>query len=685
MSMKKFFPLVKVDEAQRIVYGLVTAEQPDRDGEICHYATTVPYFKAWSDVVSKASDGKSIGNLREMHGLSAAGAGKSIEFDDTNKSILMGFKVVDDQAWMKVQEGVYTGFSQGGEYVKRWQAEWTDGEKYTFYTSSPIEVSLVDMPCLPAATFEYVKANGQTEVRKFAKLPTPAETVLKAIEQMVSNATAKTAGGEAKPIAVLTEGDITRISQAVKALVPDNAQLAQQLAELLKVKKDGRSEACKGETCAKCSGADCTHACHTVTTQTQAKTRKIGDEELPASSFAHVGEAEDPKTWRFPIESADADKTKIFIRTSLILAARDQSLTDDERVAAGKTLAEAAAASEIDLNKEAQQLMAAYSYHTSDGVEKSLWDVQDMAGVLMTLSYIQRSLDYEREWEGDESPIPDNLVDVMESLASLLADLVDEETQELLAAARHTENKKTTMKTELNKAQKTVAEHIGKAAEMIADHHEKTVGMHKVHADVVTAHIDKALTALGAAKASSPLAVTLSKAKEAVQSNCDKACKAVGSHSDEMGGQLGKITKALGSDIAIATLDNNDPDGTDPISIDPAKGLTQADLSKALEKNTLDVLELVVQALTGSEAGPAPGLGDRTQIVTAPKVQQTAGTPVTKAADAVDNPAAVPAGPTPEMVKKFAAGDAGALLALARTIKPEATGVPATIQGMFTR
>ena len=29
-------------------------------------------------------------------------------------------KVVDDAEWQKVEEGVYTGFSQGGRYLKRW-------------------------------------------------------------------------------------------------------------------------------------------------------------------------------------------------------------------------------------------------------------------------------------------------------------------------------------------------------------------------------------------------------------------------------------------------------------------------------------------------------------------------------------------------------------------------------------
>ena len=38
------------------------------------------------------------------------------------------------------------------------------------YTAKPAEVSLVDNPCNPSAHFEYVKADGSTELRKFASV-----------------------------------------------------------------------------------------------------------------------------------------------------------------------------------------------------------------------------------------------------------------------------------------------------------------------------------------------------------------------------------------------------------------------------------------------------------------------------------------------------------------------------------
>lgn len=159
-----FVPLVKVDVAKREVWGVVTAEVPDKENEVCDYDTTVPYYKALVDEMSKATDGINIFPLREMHGLSAAGKGISIEFREGTKEVYMGFKVVDDAAWKKVEECVYTGFSQGGRYIKKWQ----DGA-YVKYTAKPSEVSLVDLPCLTRAHFDYVKADGTVEKRAFKK------------------------------------------------------------------------------------------------------------------------------------------------------------------------------------------------------------------------------------------------------------------------------------------------------------------------------------------------------------------------------------------------------------------------------------------------------------------------------------------------------------------------------------
>src|SRR3984957_3907906 len=119
-KLELFVPLAKVDLDQRVVHGVATAEAPDRGGEICDYASTKPYFEAWSAEAQKASGGKSLGAVRAMHGKVAAGKLTDISFDDQAKKILVAAKIVDDEEWRKVTEGVYTGFSQGGRYVRKW-------------------------------------------------------------------------------------------------------------------------------------------------------------------------------------------------------------------------------------------------------------------------------------------------------------------------------------------------------------------------------------------------------------------------------------------------------------------------------------------------------------------------------------------------------------------------------------
>jgi hypothetical protein len=170
-ALDLFLPLAKVDLDRRLVTGVATAETPDRSGEIFDYASSKPYFEKWSAEAAAASGGKSFGAVRAMHTPIAAGKLTDIAFDDNAKRITVVAKIVDDDEWRKVQEGVYTGFSQGGRYVKRW-ADPDSG--LTRYTADPHEISLVDLPCVPDATFDVVK-DGMVEKRSFASRAEPGD------------------------------------------------------------------------------------------------------------------------------------------------------------------------------------------------------------------------------------------------------------------------------------------------------------------------------------------------------------------------------------------------------------------------------------------------------------------------------------------------------------------------------
>lgn len=161
----------KVDEEKRLVYGIAAAEVADRSGEILDYEGSKPHFQKWVQETLEATDGQSHGNLRAMHGKVAAGKLTGIEFDDTNKLFPVVVKVVDDNEWKKVLEGVYTGFSIGGSYVKKWDdpaIKKGDGSSVMRYIAAPNELSLVDRPCIPTATFfEIQKADGSTSQIEF--------------------------------------------------------------------------------------------------------------------------------------------------------------------------------------------------------------------------------------------------------------------------------------------------------------------------------------------------------------------------------------------------------------------------------------------------------------------------------------------------------------------------------------
>jgi hypothetical protein len=165
MTLELFLPITKVDEQKRLVHGTVAEEVIDKADEIFDYASSKPFFESWSSDIAAASEGRSLGNLRAMHGQVAAGKLTRLAFDDAGRRIEAIAKVVDDGEWRKVLEGVYSGFSIGGHYARRWKDP-ADPARMR-YTAKPVEVSLVDNPCIPTATFSVIRADGSTELRKF--------------------------------------------------------------------------------------------------------------------------------------------------------------------------------------------------------------------------------------------------------------------------------------------------------------------------------------------------------------------------------------------------------------------------------------------------------------------------------------------------------------------------------------
>lgn len=175
-TFSAFVPLSKFEEnpdGTLTVFGRATQEVRDSANEVMDYQTSVPFFKERSQENSVRSAGQNLMPLRSMHQNNAAG--KVVQFDylDGEKAIDIATLVVDPTDVLKVKTGVYTGFSVGGKYARRW----ADGGLMR-YTADPREISLVDTPAVPTAKLTLFKVDMQKGEAENLEEETPKETIL---------------------------------------------------------------------------------------------------------------------------------------------------------------------------------------------------------------------------------------------------------------------------------------------------------------------------------------------------------------------------------------------------------------------------------------------------------------------------------------------------------------------------
>lgn len=128
------------DDGTLIVSGIASSESVDSDGEII-------LSKAISDAIP---DYMRFGAVREMHDNKACGTALSMMV--INDKTMFEALVVDPIAVMKINTGVYKGFSIGGKITKR-----NDLNKNIIEGLKLVEVSLVDRPANPESIFTMVK------------------------------------------------------------------------------------------------------------------------------------------------------------------------------------------------------------------------------------------------------------------------------------------------------------------------------------------------------------------------------------------------------------------------------------------------------------------------------------------------------------------------------------------------
>jgi hypothetical protein len=414
--LSKFIPFSKVDSIRREVSGIVTAERPDKEFEVCDYAESKPYYQAWSDGFAKTTDGKSFGNLRIMHQLQVAGkAIEPIRYNDEEKQIEMTFKVVDDDAWKKVEERVFTGFSQGGKKVGEMRPD-PVFKRCMRYVANPAEISLVDNPCLPDARFAYVKSDGAggffVEMRKFLKIEEPVdprETTerLTVVEQELS--LLKAAAAPPHPADHPPAGN---------APAPPHTSGSKPPAPGGDVEK--------------------------------GKTKRVAGKDLSPSDFAYVGDPEKTETWKFPVHDKSHAQNalarwgqakgipasaKAKVRAKIVAAARRFGVeVSDEKVAAFQATIRKVARVYVNQNFGRIASKSLLNLDSDLGkLRKGMFEVSRLACHIEEIACLLNAVTCEQNYELDEeSQLPEMLRENIADLVDTLLEMVDEESQELL-------------------------------------------------------------------------------------------------------------------------------------------------------------------------------------------------------------------------------------------------------------
>ena len=496
----KSVPISKVDEAKQEAWGIFTAEVPDSDDEIADYEYQKGKVQAWSDdaktKAAAAGQEESLGNVRFDHTILATGKVIALNMDDAAKQIGGGtylMNVGDTKTWDMVAKGILQGFSFGGRY------DWRK-----------CDACGRDLP----------------------------------LEQ--GNNFCDTCGGNQK---VRYGATIAELSVCDRPAVP--------VANILHIKADGSTVHQKVEA--------------TVDKTDEAKTKKVAGEELKSSAFAYVGDESDPSTWKFPLHFSTKEKSARHVRNALarfnqakgipadkktevkakILAAAKQygvEVSEDEEKAEVVTLDRSFLKAEVQHIKQ-----SFFDKATASGItlRKDLYDVATMAELLQRIAWLRYSAINERDYEGDDSEVPEELEENLISLSDTFLAMAREETAELVSAAKKA-GKVTTMEkaielpaevgelltahvvdtaahhealadahkamgedhTENAKTHKAIHEHFKKAAEdggEMAEHHAMHADAHKA---IMEHHLTKAAHHEAMHKAHSEMAAKCAKMAE---------------------------------------------------------------------------------------------------------------------------------------------------------------------------
>jgi len=223
-SVRLSMPIGKIDIERRMVSGFATLDNIDKQGDIVTTESSVEAFKNFR------------GNLREMHQPSAVGKIVSFKedryFDPSVKKFYSGVYVSAyvskgaQDAWEKVLDGTYKGFSIGGN-IKNWDDAYNEELSKTIRVIKEydlFELSLVDNPANQFANIVSIeKVDGKNVVGGYlskAEIENvfwDSETGIVMVSES-ENETSPTSGKAMQNIGFIEKGDKNN-TETIKFLV----------------------------------------------------------------------------------------------------------------------------------------------------------------------------------------------------------------------------------------------------------------------------------------------------------------------------------------------------------------------------------------------------------------------------------------------------------------------------------
>jgi len=283
-NVRLSMPIAKIDVERRTVSGFATLDNVDKQGDIVSTQASLDAFSKFR------------GNLREMHQPSAVGRIVSFKedryFDPTSKKFYKGVYVSAyvskgaQDAWEKVMDGTYSGFSIGGNITKYDDDidESMDKSVRVIKEYDLHELSLVDNPA-----------------NQFANIVS--------IEKVAGDTVAKGIAAETQITNVFwdSENDIVMLSESDSALSPTSGKTMQNIGFVETTDSDN-SEAIKFlvDSAKGISSSKIDKEVSPMTENTEAATEEVAVEK--SEEVAPEAEAETPDE---SVEKGYKDKEKM--------------------------------------------------------------------------------------------------------------------------------------------------------------------------------------------------------------------------------------------------------------------------------------------------------------------------------------------------------------------------------------